>query len=168
MPQSLSKINNSLYLSVMTLATLSKLTDADILGRMSKEEVHCFPSWSFKWLHHFCNTLKVLCPACKFLFIFPWAFLEAQTEQFGRDRSELRISVTPFLLSTKREEEKMKEKNKTDFYTEDELLATQICKGMLNTRGFQTANQQSIAKPAVLGNGKYIFTSWRGYFWALG
>lgn len=85
--------------------------------------------------------------------------MEAQTEQFGRDRSELRISVTPFLLSTKREEEKMKEKNKTDFYTEDELLATQICKGMLNTRGFQTANQQSIAKPVVLGNGKYIFTS---------
>lgn len=59
--------------------------------------------------------------------------MEAQTEQFGRDRPELPISVTPFLLSTKTEEEKMKEKNETDFHMEDKLLATQICKGMLNT-----------------------------------
>lgn len=48
MPQSLSKINNPLCLSVMTFATLSKLADADILERMSKEETHCFLSWPFK------------------------------------------------------------------------------------------------------------------------
>jgi len=48
MPRSLSKINNPLCLSVMTFVTLSKLADADILGRMSKEETYCFLSQPIK------------------------------------------------------------------------------------------------------------------------
>lgn len=154
MPRSLSKINNPLCLSVMTFVTLSKLADADVLGRMSKEETYCFLSWPFKWLHHFCNTLSAFYPACKFPSIFPWTFLEAEIEQLGRDGPELPISAFPFLSCPKTEwgGNKNKMKEPQIFIWKITLSATQICEGILKPRGFLTANQQDITKTAALGN----------------
>lgn len=161
MPQSLSKINNAPCLSLMTFATLSKLADADIFGRMSKEETHCFLSWPFKWLHLFCNTLKALYPACKFPFIFPEHFWKHRLSNLeGIDLNFLFLSLH-FYYPLRQRRKKMKEKNKIDFFYGRQTFGhsnLQRHVKYLNKGGYQTANQQSIAKPNALGNVKYIFT----------
>lgn len=154
----------------MTFATLSKLADADILGRMSKEETHYFLSWPFKWLHCFCNTLKALYPACKFPFIFREHFWKHRLSNLeGIDLNFLFLSFHfCYLLSQRRK--KMKEKNET-FLHGRQTLASQICKGMLNTltnENIKLANWQSIAKPTALGNGRYVFYLMKGLLLRIG